>query len=85
MSLSRGRDRRLFVRDKPMTCPECNSLYMSNGDEEHFPSCEDCGFVQYDADTLALMAEVRREQAHAKSVLGYVPTYQEAVENGLAK
>ena len=58
---------------------------MSAGDDERFPSCEDCGFVQYDANTLALMAEVRREQAHAKNVLGYVPTYQEAREKGLAK
>jgi hypothetical protein len=34
---------------------------------------------------LALIAEVKREQATCKQVLGYVPEYREAVEKGLAK
>lgn len=31
----------------------------------------------YDAETLALQAEVRREQAQAKAIYGYIPSWEE--------
>lgn len=67
-----------------MKCPECNDE-MDLSDDERFPECLNCGFVQYDADTLALQAEIRREQAAAKKVLGYVPSYGEAIEKGFCR
>lgn len=66
-------------------CPECGSIYWVEATDESWPHCEDCGFTQYDADTLALQAEVRREPAQCKQILGYVPSYQEAVLKGLIK
>ena len=67
-------------------CPRCASADWNPEDEEGgWPSCNDCGFVLYDAWTLEIQAEVKREQAHAKRVLGYVPTYQEAREKGFTK
>ena len=69
-----------------MTCPKCGSAdWNAEEDEGAWPSCNDCGFVQYDAETLAIQAEVRREQAIAKQALGYVPSYKEAVEKGFCK
>ena len=64
-------------------CPECGSTLTE--EDERFPECYDCGFVQYDLWTLRIQAEVREEQAHAKRVLGYIPTYREAVEKGFTK
>jgi len=66
-------------------CPRCGSGDWMPADEGAWPSCNDCGHVEYDAETLALMAEVRREQAFCSRVLGRVPTYREAVELGLIK
>ena len=66
-------------------CPKCGSADVNLADEGSWPSCNDCGFVQYDAETLALQAEVQREQAAAKQALGYVPCYLEAVEKGFCK
>ena len=66
-------------------CPKCGSLDVKPADEGRWASCEECGFVQYDAETLALQAEVQREQAQCKQILGYVPEYREAVEKGLIK
>jgi len=66
-------------------CPKCGSAEVNPEDEGSWPSCNDCGFVQYDAETLALQDEVRREQRVAKDALGYVPSYQEAVEKGFCK
>jgi hypothetical protein len=48
-------------------------------DEGSWASCNDCGHVQYDEDTLALRAEVQAEQAYAKAILGEIPTYEEWV------
>jgi len=66
-------------------CPKCGSADLIPADEGMFGSCNDCGCVFYDEDILALQREVLREQAQCKRVLGYVPTYQEALEKGLAK
>lgn len=66
-------------------CPKCGSADMNPPDEGKWAECNDCNFVQYDEWTLAIQAEVRREQAQCKAILGYVPTYQEAVEKGLVK
>lgn len=61
-----------------MKCPECDSELRDRGDE-HFPDCEDCGFVLYDADTIALREEVRREFEQAKAACwpDPVPSYAE--------
>jgi hypothetical protein len=66
-----------------MLCPECGDEMRIR--EDRFPDCESCGFEQYDENTLALIAEVKREQALAKQVLGYVPNYDEARWRGFAK
>ena len=58
---------------------------MVDGDEGRFPTCDECGYVQYDEETLALIAEVKREQATCREILGYTPTYEEAVSKGLIK
>lgn len=73
------------TRGAIMNCPKCNSADMKPEDEGSWPECNDCGFVQYDEATLQLQSEVRREQRTAKEVLGYVPSYQEAVKKGLCK
>lgn len=67
-----------------MICPECHLDSMVER-EGRFPICEECGYEQYDQETLALIAEVKREQAQCKAVLGYVPTYPEAIAKGLIK
>ena len=69
----------------PELCPQCGKAELSEADEGRFPSCPECGFEQYDADTLDLIAEVKREQKLCKQVLGEIPTYQDAVRLGLAK
>lgn len=66
-------------------CPKCGSDDVNAPDEEFWADCNECGHVQYDADTLALQAEVRREQAQCKAILGYVPSYSEVIEKGLVK
>jgi hypothetical protein len=66
-----------------MLCPDCGDEMRIR--EDRFPDCETCGFEQYDENTLALIAEVKREQAICKQVLGRVPSYGEAREKGLAK
>ena len=58
-----------------MICPECKDDQFPEPDGEHFPSCEMCGFQFYDADTLALQAEVKREQKQAKQIFGRIPPY----------
>ena len=68
-----------------LNCPQCGSTEVSEADEGRWATCEDCGFVQYDAETLQLMAEVQREQKVCKQVLGYVPTYGGAIKEGLAR
>ena len=68
-----------------VTCPKCGSADWNPADEGSFPSCNDCGFVQYDEYTLALQAEVQREQKVCKQILGYTPSYNEAVEKGLIR
>lgn len=67
-----------------MICPSCGNTEVIDHEDERFPECE-CGFVIYPASTLALIAEVKREQAQAKQILGYVPTYSEAVEKGMVR
>lgn len=66
-------------------CPKCGSGDWMPATDESFASCNDCGFTAYDDYTLAIIAEVQREQATAKQVLSYVPTYREAVEKGFCK
>lgn len=66
-----------------MICPECGEVMRER--EDRFPDCESCGFEKFDVQTLALIAEVKREQAQAKRELGYIPTYAEAREKGFAK
>lgn len=66
-------------------CPRCGSADWMPADEGSFASCNDCGFTQYDQWTLEIRAEVQREQSQCKKILGYVPSYQEAREKGLAK
>lgn len=58
-----------------MNCPECGG--QMTADEGRFPECEDCLFTLYDAETLALQAEVKREQIVAKSIFGKIPKYAE--------
>lgn len=67
-----------------MICPDCGSseLLVQDG---HFPECANCGHAFYPESTLALIAKVRREQALCKQILGYTPTYAEAVEKGLVR
>jgi Zn-finger protein len=66
-------------------CPKCGSADWMPADEGRFASCNDCGFVHYDEWTQEIMREVQREQSQCKQILGYLPTYQEAVKKGLAK
>jgi predicted nucleic-acid-binding Zn-ribbon protein len=66
-------------------CPKCGSADWMPADEGAFAACNDCGFTDYDEDTLALIAEVKREQAVCKRTLGYIPTFQEAFEKGFTK
>lgn len=63
-----------------MNCPECGALMRER--EDRFPDCEECGFEQYDAYTLALIAETRREfdQAKRECWPDPVPTYKEWME-----
>jgi hypothetical protein len=61
-----------------VTCPECGEQMRLR--EDRFPDCPHCGYERFDADTLSLQSEVRREQALAKRELGYVPTYKEWVD-----
>lgn len=61
-------------------CPKCGSVDIVSRDDASWPTCNDCGFVQYDAESLALQAEVKAEQAQAKREFGYIPTYREWVE-----
>ena len=58
-------------------CPKCGSADWMPADEGAFASCNDCGFTQYDEETLALQAEVRSEMQTAKRVFGRTPTYAE--------
>jgi hypothetical protein len=60
-----------------MTCYKCGGTMIKR--EEHFPECEDCGFVAYDQGTLALIAEVRCEfeQARRECWPEPVPSYAE--------
>ena len=67
------------------TCPRCGSADWMPAEEGAFAACNDCGFTDYDEYTLQLMAEVQREQKQAKQILGYVPSYTDAVQQGLAK
>jgi NADH pyrophosphatase NudC (nudix superfamily) len=66
-----------------MLCPECGDEMRIR--EERFPDCESCGFEQYDEWTLAMIAEIKREQAICKQMFGRVLSYGEAREKGLAK
>jgi len=62
-------------------CPKCGSAdWNAEEDEGAWPSCNDCGFVQYDAETLRLQAEVQCEQKIAKGIFGYVPEYAEWID-----
>ena len=47
-------------------CKRCGSADVNPADEGSFPSCNECGNVEYDEETLNLMAEVRREYQEAK-------------------
>jgi transcription initiation factor TFIIIB Brf1 subunit/transcription initiation factor TFIIB len=58
-------------------CPKCGSADVNPPDEGSWPSCNDCGHVQYDEATLALQREVQREQQYARQILGYVPKYED--------
>lgn len=64
-----------------MTCPKCGSEMRDRGDE-HFPDCEECGHVEYDAYTIQLMEETRREfdQAVREYWPDRVPSYAEYME-----
>lgn len=66
-------------------CPNCGSADWMPEDEGQFASCNECGFLHRDEWTKEIMREVQIEQARCKQVLGYVPTYPEAVKKGLAK
>jgi len=66
-------------------CPKCGSADIIPPDEGAWAECNDCGHTFYDAETLALMREVQREQANCKRILGHVPSYAEARKRGLAK
>jgi hypothetical protein len=58
--------RGLFFKAPPANlCPECN-FPLTEGDEGSFPTCIECGFVLYDANAKALIAEVEREFKQAK-------------------
>lgn len=63
-----------------MNCPHCNAPMIER--DERFPECEECGHVEYDAFTLALMAETRREfeQAKRECYPDPVPSYREYVK-----
>jgi len=67
------------------TCPKCGSSDWMPADEGAFASCNDCGFVLYDDWTLEIIAEVKREQAICKRVLGHIPTFEEAVKKGFTR
>jgi hypothetical protein len=60
-----------------MTCPQCG--YEMREREGHFPDCEDCGHIEYDAEALALGAEVMQEflRASAECWPNPVPAYKE--------
>lgn len=62
-----------------LTCLKCGCSDVNPADEGSWASCNDCGFVQYDADTLALMHETRREYEQAKQECwpDPVPSYKE--------
>ena len=64
-----------------MTCPKCGGEDMRRrGDDgEYFPTCEDCGFTEYDEETLQLQAEVGRdyEQAKRECWPNKVPSYRD--------
>lgn len=64
-------------------CPQCGGEIVQH--EDRFPQCENCGFTQYDEETLALQREVQREQAECKAILGYIPSFREALKKGLIK
>jgi hypothetical protein len=70
-----------------MKCPECGSVedWIPQDEEGRWAHCEFCGHTQYDEWTLAIQAEVKREQANCRRVLGYVPPYDVARRRGLAK
>ena len=58
-------------------CPKCGSADVNPPDEGSWFSCNDCGHVVYDPDTLALQAEVLREQAECKRRFGEILPYRE--------
>jgi hypothetical protein len=66
-------------------CPKCSSADWMPADEGRFASCNDCGFTQFDDWTREIIREVEREHAQCKAILGYVPTYAEAIQKGLIK
>jgi hypothetical protein len=49
-----------------MICPCCNKPDVTQPDDGRWPTCEECGFVIYSAESLALQAEVRAEYEQAK-------------------
>lgn len=61
-------------------CPKCGSADVNPPDEGFWADCNDCGFVQYDADTQALQAEVKQEQKQAKQIFGRIPTWEKWTE-----
>lgn len=58
-----------------MNCPDCGTLLSERG--ERYPECPDCGFTLFDAESLALQAEVQAEQKLAKQIYGHIPTFEE--------
>lgn len=61
-------------------CPKCGSADVNPPDEGFWADCNDCGFVQYDAATLALQNEVKREQKQAKDIFGRIPPFDKWTE-----
>jgi hypothetical protein len=61
-------------------CPKCGSADVNPEDEGAWADCNDCGFIQYDADTLTLQREVRREMQAARDIFGRIPSYSEWIE-----
>lgn len=63
-------------------CPKCSSADVNPADEGSWASCNDCGWIQYDAWTLSIQAEARRE--YREAVDHYwpekVPDYQTWME-----